>query len=87
MENRRIKIDHENPPKWGSLSTDQKRRHNIFCSYLIQWCENNKDEYVPWLDIDENIPHIYSWIFDSYNNSHQKTKIIYDKVGVKIIKG
>lgn len=83
---RRVRIDHQNVRPFKELTTEQKQRHNVIARYMIQFCLQNIGEYLLWSSIDSQVPHIYSWVFDDYNSSHQNTKIIWDKVGVKIVK-
>lgn len=84
-EIRKVKVDHNSPANWASLTADQKQRHNIIANYVLAYCDQNRNEYLMWDSIDRQIPHIYSWVFNAYNASHQNSQVIYDEVGVKIV--
>lgn len=87
MKTRRVRVDHQNPIKWSELTEDQKQRHNIIANYVVKYCSQNIGEYVTWESLDKQLsyPHIYSWIFDNYNNSHQNTEMIWDNTGIMIV--
>lgn len=86
METRIVKVNHKEPVRWTELTDEQKVRHNCFAATLIAYCCNSIGEIIPWTQIDQYIPHLYSFVFEEYNTAHQDTKMVFDTLGVSCIR-
>lgn len=86
MTVRQVKVDHQNPVRFSELSEDQKTKHNMFAATLLAYCSQNPGELIPWTEIDKYVPHVYGFVFENYNSSHQKTQMVFNEKGVMCVK-
>jgi len=86
METRIVKVNHKEPVRWAELTDEQKARHNMFAKYLITYCSQNIGITIGWEDIDNQIPHLYGFVFNNYNANHQNTQMVFDERGVTCVR-